>query len=300
MPAEILRFDGRSAVVTGAGQGLGRAYATLLAARGARVLVNDPAADAGGSLADRVCAEVTAAGGEAWPNHDSVGSPAGGSAIIDDAMRHFGRVDILINNAGIIRDRAFHNLSRTDITDVLDVHLGGAFWVTQPAWPIMREQGYGRVVLTTSLSGLIGNFGQANYAAAKMGLVGLMKVLAAEGQCRGIAVNAVAPLAQTEMAKHLSAFEVGSFSPQQVAAAVAYLAHESCGVNGEVISAVGGRVARYFIGLTRGVYRPEITPEDLAANIEQVLDATGHLEPRKLADEIGSVVDSMVTNTGDH
>jgi NAD(P)-dependent dehydrogenase (short-subunit alcohol dehydrogenase family) len=285
----VLSFEGRVAVITGAGQGLGRAYATALAARGAAVLVNDPATDDGEALADRVCAEIGADGGKAFPNYASVASREGGKAIVGDAVRRFGRIDILVNNAGIIRDRMFQNLPERDITDVIAVHLGGAFWVTQPAWSVMRDQRYGRVVFTTSLSGLIGNPGQANYAAAKMGAVGLMKVLAAEGQRYGIAVNAIAPLAQTAMASHLTAFDVTSFTPGQVASAVAYLAHESCTVNGEIISAIGGRVARYFIGLTPGVRFQELTPEDVAANIGQIVDARGYFEPRTLDDEIGSV-----------
>jgi NAD(P)-dependent dehydrogenase (short-subunit alcohol dehydrogenase family) len=277
------------AVVTGAGQGLGRAYARLLGARGASLLVNDPARDNNGALADRVCEEIEAGGGTAWPSYDSVASRAGGANIIADAVDRFGRVDILINNAGIIRDRMFQNLPEHDIADVLAVHLGGSIWATQPAWSLMREQRYGRVIFTTSLSGLIGNPGQANYAAAKMGVVGLMKVLAAEGQRYGIAVNAIAPLAQTAMATHLTGFDVTAFTADQVAGAAAYLSHESCTVTGEIVSAIGGRVARYFIGLTPGVRFGELTPEDVAANIDQIMNTDGYFEPRTLDDEIGRV-----------
>lgn len=282
----MLRFDNRVAIVTGAGQGLGRAYARLLAQRGARVIVNDPARDALGFVADQVVEEIRAGGGEAVASHESVASPEGGAQIVGHALDQFQRIDIVVNNAGIIRDRAFHRLSNDDIVDVLDVHLGGAFWVTRAAWPFMRDHGYGRVVMTTSLSGLIGNFGQANYGAAKMGLVGLTRVLAAEGTARGIAVNAVAPLAQTEMAKHLTGFDVSTLTPEHVAAVVAYLAHDSCSINGDVLSAVGGRVARYFVGLTPGVRLAENTPENVAAAIDEIRDRSGYVEPRTLADEI--------------
>jgi NAD(P)-dependent dehydrogenase (short-subunit alcohol dehydrogenase family) len=198
-------------------------------------------------------------------------------------------LDVVINNAGIIRDHAFHNMTADDVTEVLDVHLGGAFWVTAPAWRHMRDRGYGRLVFTTSLSGLIGNFGQANYAAAKMGVVGLTRVLAVEGRKYGITSNAVAPLAQTQMAERLTEFDVRKLSPRDVAATVAYLAHESCTVSGEILSSAGGRVARYFVGLTQGVYQPGGLPEDVAAHIDQICDATGFIEPRAMSDEVDQI-----------
>ena len=284
--SDLQTYDGRVAIVTGAGQGLGREYALLLAARGAQVLVNDPAS----GRADEVVAEIAAAGGIAAANRESVATPEGGRAIVAAAVEHFGRLDIVVNNAGIVRDHAFHNLSEQDITDVLDVHLGGAFWVTRPAWPLLREQGYGRVVFTTSLSGLIGNFGQANYGAAKTGVLGLARVLAAEGARHGIRSNVIAPLASTNMATQLTAFDVTSFEARDVAAVVAYLCHESCAVTGEVFSAIGGRVARYFVGLTQGIYRPELSPEDVAAHVAEICDTTGFSEPRTLAAEIESVL----------
>ena len=169
---EELRFDGRVAIITGAGGGLGRAHALALAHRGASVLVNDlgGALDGSGSsatAAQRVVEEITAFGGVAAPNHDSVATAEGGAAIVQSALDAFGRVDVLINNAGILRDRAFHKMDATLIDQVLDVHLKGAFYVSQPAFRLMREQGYGRIVNTSSASGLFGNFGQANYGAAK-------------------------------------------------------------------------------------------------------------------------------------
>ena len=190
-----LRFDGRVAIITGAGGGLGCSHALELARRGAQILVNDlgGALDGSGSsmsAADRVVDEIAAFGGTAAPNHDSVATPEGGQAIVQAALDAFGRVDIVINNAGILRDKAFHKMDNTMIDAVIDVHLKGAFYVSQPAFRLMREQGYGRIVNTTSASGLFGNFGQANYGAAKAGLAGLTRVLALEGAGRGINVNA--------------------------------------------------------------------------------------------------------------
>ncbi|MER5917008.1 SDR family NAD(P)-dependent oxidoreductase [Streptomyces sp. NPDC001982] len=285
----MLQFDGRVAVITGAGRGLGREYAKFLAARGARVVVNDFGELDGQKVADIVVEEITEDGGTAVANHDSVASEHGGQAIVDTALERFGRIDILINNAGIVRDRAFHNLAPEQIDEVLDVHLRGAFWVTQPAWKIMRANRYGRIVFTTSLSGLLGNFGQANYGAAKTGIVGLARVLAAEGTNYGITSNVIAPLANTDMANFLTAFDIGDFTASDVAAVVTYLAHEDCALNGEILSAVGGRVARYFIGLTRGWHQPGLGPEDVAAHLDAICSTEGFAEPRTLVDEIDAV-----------
>ena len=182
----MISFENRVAVITGAGRGLGAGYARLLASRGAAVVVNDPGVAADGTAteatpAEEVAAEIRAAGGAAVAEHSSVSTPEGGAAIVQKALDEFGRVDILINNAGILRDKAFHNLEWPNLDAVLDVHLRGAFYVTQPAFRAMRAQAYGRIVLTTSNAGVLGNFGQANYGAAKMGLVGLMNVLKQEG-----------------------------------------------------------------------------------------------------------------------
>ena len=197
-----IRFDGQCVVITGAGGGLGRAYAHLLAARGASVVVNDPGGDVHGSgdnrnAADSVVEEIRDAGGEAVAEYSSVATPDGGLAIVETALDAYGRVDALIHNAGILRDRSFLNLTDEDIGAVIDVHLKGAFYVGQPAFAWMKEAGYGRIVLTSSGSGLFGNFGQANYGAAKTGVLGLMRVLSDEGERYGIRVNTVAPSART-------------------------------------------------------------------------------------------------------
>jgi NAD(P)-dependent dehydrogenase (short-subunit alcohol dehydrogenase family) len=193
-----LRYDGRVAIITGAGGGLGKTYAMLLAARGAQVVVNDlgGAADGTGSgsaMADECVKEITEAGGTAAANYDSVATPEGGESVVKTALDNFGRVDIVINNAGILRDRTFAKLSSEELGIVLDVHLKGAFYVSQPAFRSMKEQGYGRFVFTTSAAGVLGNFGQTNYGAAKMGLVGLSNVLALEGAKYQIKSNVIAP-----------------------------------------------------------------------------------------------------------
>jgi len=193
-----LGFDGKVAVVTGAGGGLGREHALEFARRGARIVVNDLGGSVDGSggskgPAEEVVTEIEALGGEAVADGNSVATEAGGEAIIKSAIDAFGRIDIVVNNAGILRDKTFHNMTDDLVTPVIDVHLKGAFYVTRPAWIHFREQGYGRVINTSSSSGLLGNFGQANYGAAKMGLVGLTRVLAAEGAKYNINVNAIAP-----------------------------------------------------------------------------------------------------------
>ena len=199
-----IRFDGRVAVITGAGGGLGRTYALELARRGAKVVVNDLGGKSDGtgkstSMADQVVDEIRAAGGEAAPNYDSVATPEGGESIIRTAVDTFGKVDIVVNNAGILRDRSFVKLSPEELGLVIDVHLKGAFYVSKPAFRLMKDQRYGRLVFTSSAAGLLGNFGQSNYGAAKMGLVGLMHVLAVEGAKYDIRCNAIAPTARTRI-----------------------------------------------------------------------------------------------------
>ncbi|MGH8919615.1 MAG: SDR family NAD(P)-dependent oxidoreductase, partial [Actinomycetes bacterium] len=203
-----LGFDGKVAIITGAGGGIGRHHALLLASRGARVVVNDLGGSVHGDGSDRgpaetVVKEITDAGGEAEADGNNVATPKGGRAVVQTALDAFGRIDIVINNAGILRDKTFHNMTPELLDPVIDVHLKGAFNVTQPAWVKMREQGYGRVVNTSSNSGILGNFGQTNYGAAKMGLVGFTRVLAAEGAKYNIKVNAIAPLARTRMTEEL-------------------------------------------------------------------------------------------------
>jgi len=281
-----LRFDGRVAVVTGAGDGLGRAHARLLAARGARVVVNDVAPD----RADAVVAGVRAAGGQAVADGHTVATVEGGAAVVETALGAFGRIDIVVNNAGVLVDRAFHHLTPQMVDDVLDVHLRGAFNVTRPAWPHLREQGYGRVVLTTSSAGLLGHFGQANYATAKAGVVGLARALAVEGARHDIKVNAVAPLARTSMTEAVLGPLGARLDPELVAPVVAWLCHQDCPLTGEIVSAAGGRVARWFVGLTPGWYDPELSPEAVRDNWEAIASEIGYSVPSTPADELADLL----------
>ena len=296
-----LRFDGRVAIITGAGGGLGRSHALELARRGAHILVNDlgGAVDGSGSsisAAQRVVDEITALGGIAAPNHDSVSTPEGGQAIVQAALDAFGRVDVLVNNAGILRDKAFHKVDRTMIDPVIDVHLKGAFYVSAPAFALMRAQGYGRILNTSSASGLFGNFGQASYGAAKAGLAGLTRVLALEGAGHGIKVNAIAPIASTRMTENILGDLAARVSPESVSPLVAYLAHEECSVNGHVYSVAGGRIARIFVGETRGVVLPEITAEAIQSNMSLIdqLGVDGFEEPSSLEDEM-TIIDKALS-----
>ena len=287
-----LRFDGRVAIITGAGGGLGRSHALELARRGARILVNDlgGAVDGSGSsmtAADRVVDEIIAMGGVAAPNHDSVATAEGGQAIVQAALDAFGRVDVLVNNAGILRDKAFHKMDDTMIQSVIDVHLKGALYVSQPAYRLMREQGYGRIVNTSSASGLFGNFGQANYGAAKAGLAGLTRVLALEGASRGIKVNAIAPIAATRMTQDILGDLAVKVSPDSVSPLVAFLAHEQCSVNGHVYSVAGGRIARIFVAETHGVVLGQNTAEEIQSKLPliDVMDGERYHLPSSLEDE---------------
>ena len=293
-----LRFDGRVAIVTGAGGGLGREYALLLAARGAHVVVNDLGASVSGDAptvgaAVAVVREIQAAGGTAIANTDSVSTPQSAQSIVQAAVNAYGTVDILINNAGILRDQSFHNLTTENIDAVLDVHLRGTFFVTRPAYRIMREKKYGRIVNTSSNSGLIGNFGQSNYGAAKMGIIGLTRVLAIEGQRNGIHVNAIAPAARTRMTESVIDSETAAaLDPAYVAPAVAWLAHEDCQTTGEFISAGAGRVARYFIGLTPGYFGRDLTAEEVRDHWDEVRSTEGFIIPSSPSEEM----DFMMAN----
>ncbi|WP_448392690.1 SDR family NAD(P)-dependent oxidoreductase [Mycolicibacterium sp. XJ879] len=274
-----MSFEDQVAVVTGAGGGLGRCHALELARRGARVVVNDlgSAVDGSGasiSAAQAVVDEITAAGGTAIASGDSVATEDGGAAIVSAAMDAFGRLDILINNAGILRDAAFKNMTAEQVDAVLTVHLTGAFNVTRAAWPIMREQNYGRIVQTTSGTGLFGNFGQANYGAAKMGLVGMMHVLAIEGARNGIAINAVAPIARTRMTEDIMGEAGKAMDPKLVTPVVLYLSHPDCDRTAHIYSVGAGKVSRVFIGVTKGIENRELTPEFVAEAIDEVDDAT--------------------------
>ena len=287
-----LSFAGRVAIITGAGGGLGRSHALELARRGAHVLVNDLGGSLDGrgssdSAAQRVVDEITALGGSAAPNYDTVATSAGGQAIVSAAVAAFGRVDILVNNAGILRDKAFHKMDDAMIDAVIDVHLKGALFVSRPAFALMREQGYGRIINTSSASGLFGNFGQANYGAAKAGLAGLTRVLALEGAGHGIKVNAIAPIASTRMTQDILGDLQAKVSPESVSPMVAYLAHEECSVNGNVYSVAGGRIARIFVAETLGVVLADNSAEAIRATlllIDQV-DGDGFYQPTSLDEE---------------
>jgi len=291
-----LGFDGKVAIITGAGGGLGREHALLLASRGAQVVINDLGGSVSGEGGDAGPAHATAKeiedlGGVAVPDTNSVATPAGGEAIVQTAMDAFGRVDIVINNAGILRDKTFHNMTPELVDPVLDVHLRGAFWVTRPAWIKMREQGYGRIVNTSSNSGILGNFGQANYGAAKMGLVGLTRVLAAEGAKYNIRVNAIAPVAKTRMTEEILGGDFAAkLQPNLVSPIVAWLVHEDCPVSGEIYSAAGGRIARFFIGLTPGYFSPALTLEDVRDNFEQIRAEEGYIVPAGPGDEFAQLL----------
>jgi NAD(P)-dependent dehydrogenase (short-subunit alcohol dehydrogenase family) len=287
-----LTYDGKVAVITGAGGGLGRQHALLLAERGALVVVNDLGGNVEGTGADasaaqKVVDEIRAAGGEAVANHDSVSTPDGGEAIIQTAIDAYGRVDIVINNAGILRDKTFHNMTPDLVDSVIEVHLKGAFNVTRPAWIRMREQKYGRIISTSSAAGIFGNFGQANYGAAKMGLVGFTRVLAAEGAKHNIRANAIAPLALTRMTENLMGALGDKLDPSLVTPIVAWLAHEDCDVSGEIYSVGGGRVARVFIGETQGFFKPGLSLEDVRDNWSQIRNTDGYVIPSGVPEETG-------------
>jgi len=293
-----LGFDGRVAIITGAGGGLGWEHAKLLAGRGALLVINDLGAALDGtksdSLAEQRAAEIRGLGGEAVPNTDTVATAEGGRAIVQTALDAYGKVDIVVNNAGILRDKSFHNMEPAMVDPVIDVHLRGAFHVTQPAWVHMREQSYGRIVNTSSNSGILGNFGQANYGAAKMGLVGLTRVLAAEGASRNIKVNALAPLARTRMTEELLGAFADKLQPSQVSPVVAWLAHEDCPVSGEIFTAAGGRVARFFIGMTEGWAHPgQLTPEEVRDHFDQIRDPSGATIPSGPADELTALLKAL-------
>lgn len=275
----FVEYEGRSVIVTGAGGGLGREYALALAERGARVVVNDlgGAVDGGGggtSMADAVVAEIKAAGGDAVACYDTVSTREGGQAIVDAAMDAFGSVDAVIHNAGILRDRSLANLSAEEVDAVLDVHLKGGFNVTIPAFARMKEARYGRLVMTSSSSGLLGNFGQANYGAAKTGLVGLVHVAAIEGAKHGILANVIAPGARTRMTEGMLGDLDELLDPAQVAAMAVYLASPQCTQTHEIFSAGGGRFARYVVGVNEGWITPKgpASADDVLEHIDQIRD----------------------------
>lgn len=274
-----LRFDDRVAVITGAGRGLGRAYALLLAARGAKVVVNDPGSSISGEDTDAgpaadVVAEITDAGGQAVACTESVATADGGCAIIDAAVDAFGRIDILIHNAGNNRYASLSEMTYEDFDAVLDVHLRGAFHVVRPAFPLMCAAGYGRIVLTSSIGGIYGNKNVANYGAAKAGMIGLSNVAALEGYDHGVSSNVIVPAALTRLAEGLDTSAYPPMGPELTAPAVGWLAHESCSITGEMLVSIAGRVARAYIAETEGVYQPEWSIEDVGERIAEIRDTT--------------------------
>ena len=279
-------FKGRVAIVTGAGGGLGRAHAMALAARGAKVLVNDLGGARDGSggsagAAEAVVAEIRAAGGEALANSASVTDWQAAQDMVQQAVAAWGRVDILVNNAGILRDKTFAKMDLDDFRLVLEVHVMGAVHCTKAAWPHMLAQNYGRVVLTTSSSGLYGNFGQSNYGAAKLALVGLMQTLALEGAKHGIHVNCLAPTAATRMTEHLMPEAVlAVLQPQAVVPAMLVLASQGAPTR-TVLCAGAGSVEAAHITLTQGAWigQDADAPERLAQQLAQVCAREGEMVP---------------------
>ncbi len=289
-----IRYDGRVAIITGAGGGLGKTYALMLGKRGAKIVVNDLGGKPDGtgastSMADTTVQEIKAAGGEAVANYDSVSTPDGGKKITQCALDSFGRVDIVINNAGVLRDKTFLKLTPEELEIVLDVHLKGAFYVSQPAFASMKENNYGRIVMTASAAGIFGNFGQTNYGAAKMGLVGLAHVLAIEGAKNNIKCNVIAPIAKTRMTEQLLGPLADQVLPEHVTPLVAYLVSEKCELTHEVFSVGGGRFARIFVGLAPGWYAGKgktASPEDIRDHIDQIRNPEGYIIPANIGDEM--------------
>ena len=280
-----MRFDGQVAIVTGAGGGLGREHALALAARGAKVVVNDLGGARDGSggsatAAEAVVAEIEAAGGEAMANAASVTDFAAVQAMVDQVMAKWGRIDILVNNAGVLRDKSFAKMELDDFRFVVDVHLMGAVNCTKAVWEIMRAQNYGRIVMTTSSSGLYGNFGQANYGAAKMALVGLMQTLAIEGAKNDIRVNCLAPTAHTRMTEDLgAALPLEALAPALVTPGLLYLVSKDAPTRA-ILAAGAGGFERAYVTLTQGdfIVGPE-APEQVAARFDAISDRDGEIVP---------------------
>ena len=297
-----ISFEGRVAIVTGAGGGLGRAYALELARRGARVVVNDLGGARDGSgrsdSAARVVEEIEAAGGEAMANGASVTDREQVEAMVAAAKARWGSVHVLINNAGILRDKSFAKMSEEDFRAVVDVHLTGSAICTKAVWETMREQAYGRVLMTASSTGLYGNFGQANYGAAKMGLVGLAKTLHLEGAKYGIRVNTIAPTAATRMTEDLFPPEMlGLFNPENVVPAALYLVCEQA-PSGAIVGAGAGVVQAAYVTLTPGYALPadRRTVEEVAANWDRIADRTLEIVPQSGAEQAMTILKALQAN----
>jgi len=289
-----MRFDGRVVVVTGAGNGLGRSHALAFGGRGAKVVVNDLGGAGAGTgadtgVAESVAAEIRAAGGEAIANTDGVQD---GARIIEQAMDCYGRVDVLVNNAGILRDAAFHKLTDDQWDAIYETHLLGSYRTTRAAWEPMRAAGYGRIVMTTSAAGLYGNFGQANYSAAKMGQVGLANTLAAEGAPRGILTNTVAPIAASRLtATVMPPAVLERLDPGYVTPLVLLLCHESHQGVGEIFEVGGGWIAKVRWEQAPGAVfkRDRISPESIAARWAEITAFEGAAHPRSAMDSLAEL-----------
>jgi NAD(P)-dependent dehydrogenase (short-subunit alcohol dehydrogenase family) len=311
-----ISFKGRVVVVTGAGGGLGREYALDLAQRGAQVLVNDLGTNSDGSgaptnMADRVVEEIRAAGGIAHANHDSVASAAGGEAIVRGALEAFGRIDALINNAGILRNAPFDQLPDSTLDAMLDVHLKGAFYVTRPAYRHMKAQGYGRILFASSAAGMLGNAEQAAYGAAKAGLVGLMNVLSQEGRDHGVFCNALLPTAESRMGAQMPAAQLAQFgaifasagdtvgnsgTPPFVSPLAVYLVSEACRSTHGIYSASLGRYVRVFIAMGPGWVGPRHSApsaDDIAAHFDEICQPRDLAVPENLMDEFVHIIKQL-------
>ncbi len=300
-----IRLDDRVAVVTGAGAGLGRVYALELAKRGAKVVVNDLGGARDGSgegsarAADTVVEEIKTLGGEAVANYDSVSTPEGGEAIVNTAVKAFGRVDVLINNAGILRDRTLAKMEPQDWESVMAVHLDGAYNVTRPAFLKMREQGYGRIIVTTSAAGLYGNFGQTNYSAAKLGLVGFMNTLKLEGGKHDVKINAVAPVAATRLTEDILPPDMlEKLKPEAVIPLVVYLCSDRCPVNGAIYNAGMGYFSRAAVvtgpSVLVGDGHSVPTPEDIADRMARITSLENAVELANTTEAIGAILQPIL------
>jgi len=294
-----LVFDNKVVIVTGAGNGLGRSHAMLFAKHGARVVVNDLGGSLHGegnstSAADTVVEEIKAAGGEAVANYDSVDD---GDKIVKTALDAYGQIDVVVNNAGIIRDSSFGKMQHEDWDMVYRVHLRGAFAVTHAAWPYMREQEYGRVIFTASPAGIYGNFGQANYGTCKLGCYGLCRTLSVEGASKNIHVNTISPVAKSRMTEHILPPEIiDRLSPEHVSPLVVYLGHESCKETGGLFEVGAGWYAKLRWQRTQGISLSKDEPvsaDDIAAAWDKITDFNDAVYPNRLEESINAVISTI-------
>jgi NAD(P)-dependent dehydrogenase (short-subunit alcohol dehydrogenase family) len=292
-PGSPIRLDGRVAVVTGAGNGLGRSHAVLLAERGASVVVNDLGTDIAGvgldaSVAQAVVDQIVAAGGAAVASGHDIATPQGGDDLVRVALDTFGRMDIVVANAGAVRWSAYESTEPADFNAMTALHIGGAYWVTRAALPAMRAQRYGRVVFTTSASGLYGFPGQPGYAAGKAGVMGLCRTLAVEAAADGVLANCISPMAATRMNDLVPERNLTRLRPEQVSPVVCFLASERCTLTGEILAVGGGTVARTFVATTAGWRAGRdvaVTPELVATHLDEILDTADHIAPHDATEE---------------